>query len=185
MDLLNNSAKSLFVLYLMVSSNYLGQLFSCQVQNALNTYMVLKHILGFLTLYFFVSLTDTSKYSPQLKLLFTLAIYLFFMISTKMESKLWISFISLLGFVYVLFIVKDLITDPKMVEYISYIQSVLVISAIIILFIGFVYYLGEKKIEYKNDFSFSKFFIGTPVCKSYTPPINKSMSEIMYIGLFH
>ncbi|QKF94297.1 hypothetical protein QKU48_gp0839 [Fadolivirus algeromassiliense] len=179
MDLLNNSAKSLFVLYLMISSNYLGNLFGCRIQEALNTNMALKHLLGFLTLYFFVSLVDTTKYSPMLKLLFSFVIYLCFMMSTKMNSKTWIAFISVLGGVYILFTVRDSITDTKMQEYISYLQLVLVISAIIILLLGFVYYLGEKKIEYKDDFSFTKFFLGTQSCKFSTPEINKSVGEVM------
>jgi|688.fasta_scaffold606447_2 hypothetical protein len=183
MDFLNSSAKSLFVLYLMISSNYLGTLFGCKVQDAFNTNMAIKHLLGFLTLYFFVSLVDTTKYSPILKLLFSAIIYLCFMVSTKMNHKMWIAFISLLGIIYVLFIFKDSITDSKTKDMISYFQLVLVILCIILLMVGFIYYLGEKKIEYGNEFSYSKFLLGTQTCKLSTPKINESFTEIIKIGM--
>ena len=183
MDIVNNSGKGLFILYLMVSSNYLGNLFGCRIQNELNTNMWLKHILGFLTMYFFVSLVDTSKYSPQLKLFFALLTYLAFMMSTKMNVKSFYIFITMIGLVYVLYIIKDTITDQKILEYIDYFQLVLMVAAIIVLIIGFIYYMGEKKIEYKDDYAFSKFLIGAPSCKLETPNMNKSFSQVMKIGI--
>ena len=35
---------------------------------------------------------------------------------------------------------------------------------------GFIIYLGEKKLEYGEEFSFMNFIIGNPICKGYTPP---------------
>lgn len=178
MELLNGSAKSLFVLYLMISSNFLGSLFGCQVQDLMTNNMLLKHLLGFLTLYFFVSLVDPSQYSPLQKLMFTVLIYLCFVLSTKLDSKAWIVFITLLALVYILYIIKDSIQDEDAKKFISASQLTLVCSSILVLILGSIYYLGEKKLEYGKDFSYAKFFAGTPVCRHKTPEMNKSVLEM-------
>ena len=183
MEIVNSSATSIFVLYLIISSNFLDSLFGCRIQRQLNENMILKHLLGLMTMFFFVTLVNKSKTSLPLKLLVAFVGYLFFMMTTKMTPQIWILFVILLGLAYVLSIVKDSIMDGKIQEYIEYAQLVLVISAIIVLFIGFVHYLGEKKIEYGEDFEFSKFFFGQPVCKGETPPHNKSFGEVMLIGI--
>lgn len=182
MDIVNNSGKLLFVLYLMISSNYLGNLFGCRIQNELNRNMLLKHILGFLTLYFFVSIVDPAKYSPQFKLAVSAAIYFAFMMSTKMNVKSFYILISLIGSVYVLYIIKDTFNE-KWHKYIDYLQFVLMIAAIITLIVGFIYYMGEKKMEYKDEYAFSKFLVGAPSCKLETPEFNKSFIETMKIGI--
>jgi len=41
-----------------------------------------------------------------------------------------------------------------------------------VLIIGFIIYLGEKKIEYKNNFKYITFLFGNPKCKGYSPNTN-------------
>lgn len=106
---LANGAKSLFVLYLMISSNYLGSLFGCRVQRLFENNMYVKHTLGFLTLYFFVALlgNDRNKGAPGRQLLESAGIYAAFVMSTKMNFRFWLPFIALVGGVYVLYIAQD------------------------------------------------------------------------------
>ena len=54
------SIYNIFIFFLIISSNYLGELFPCKVQKMLDSNMLFKHIFGFLTLSFFVILTDKS-----------------------------------------------------------------------------------------------------------------------------
>ena len=81
----NNSA-SLFILYLVISSNFFPQTFSCRLQQLLNSSMIVKHLFGFMTLLFFVVATNTKKDITSFNiLLISVAIYLWFIISTKMH----------------------------------------------------------------------------------------------------
>ena len=104
----------------MVAGNYLGSLFGCRIQEAFENNMYVKHILGFLTLYFFITLVEDQqradqqqssqiekKKSPGKKIINAMLIYLAFMISTKMSIKFWVPFIIVLGSIYVLFIAKE------------------------------------------------------------------------------
>jgi hypothetical protein len=167
------TGKNLFVLYLVISSNFLAGLFGCKIQDAFNKNIILKHVLGFLTLYFFVTLTETSEYFPsQLskRFLFAILIYIWFMITTKMKAEFWVVTILMLGLVYVLQLQKDNENkeknpDKNKVEIFKKVQYGLIIMSGILTVIGFLIYLGEKKYEYGSEFSMSKFLIGNVVCK--------------------
>ena len=179
------SLKSLFVFNLIISGNYIGDLFGCRIQDLFDKNIYIKHLLGFLTLYFFVSLVDDElKYNAIYKLLMTSAIYLVFLFSTKMYYKSWLGFISLLGLVYIISIIKEIFkNDDKLLNILSYIQYGLGVVAIVLLILGMLYYMGEKKIEYKDKFSYQKFFFAAPACRGETPSIDKSIPEIITIGL--
>ena len=49
---------SVFILFLIIASNYIGELFPCKMQSILVENVYLKHFIAFLTLMFFVVLTD-------------------------------------------------------------------------------------------------------------------------------
>lgn len=177
--------KSLFVFNLIVSGNYLGDLFGCRIQDLFAKNIYIKHLLGFLTLYFFVSLVDTDlKYNAVYKLLMTFAIYIIFLFSTKMYYKSWLGFISLLGLIYIISIVKEIFKDDdRLKNILSYVQYGLGVVAIILLILGMLYYMGEKKVEYGNKFSYQKFFFAAPSCRGETPVIDKSITELVTIGI--
>ena len=46
---------------LLVSGNYIGELFSCSIQRSFTNNRIYKHILGVLTLYFFITNLSNSK----------------------------------------------------------------------------------------------------------------------------
>ena len=102
-------AKAIFILYLMVSGNYIGTLFGCKIQTLFDNNMIVKHILGFATLYFFITLIEDSKSSdkdkslvpPHKKLFNTAFIYFAFMMSSKMTIHFWLPFLLMIGGIYV------------------------------------------------------------------------------------
>ena len=53
------------ILSLLMSANYLGELFPCKVQSVFSKNMIVKHILGFLSLMFFVVLTRPNLYTSN------------------------------------------------------------------------------------------------------------------------
>ena len=110
--------------------------------------------------------------------------------------KFWLPFIIMIGSIYILFIAKDYISSvykieegevqgepPISIQTLTTMQNYLVISSIITLVVGFIYYIGEKKIEYGKDFTYYTFMIGNPTCKLDTPQMNKSFLDILAIGL--
>lgn len=54
----------------------------------------------------------------------------------------------------------------KTIKTINTIVRVLYNFFIIILLVGVLVYMGEQKIEYKDNFSYTKFFLGNSGCKN-------------------
>lgn len=170
--------EGLFIFILIISGNFLAELFPCRFQKALTDVIVLKHLFGFLTLLFFVSLqtpldtfnlTDAFKNSGILYILFLLLInshYTTFIVSMVL---LTVSYLLTLK-------IKennsnnhdndkeDVIKIQTSNDTLKNIQSQLHIIVIIVIGLGFLSYLGSKKSEYKGKFSYFTFIFGKGSC---------------------
>lgn len=170
--------KYIFVIYLIISGNFMASLFGCRTQDALNNNMWLKHLLGFMTMYFFVILVDSkSKWSdsPRTQFLFTSLFYIIFIITTRMDYKWWVAFIIGLCLIYILNVYKehDKTEDKDRKTYETYQQYLIYIVAVIIC-IGFIIYYGRKKLEYGDKFDYLTFFLGKTSCSFNREPIEIS-----------
>jgi TRAP-type uncharacterized transport system fused permease subunit len=173
-DIVLTSPKSIFVLYLIMSGNFLANLFSCRTQEDLGNNMLLKHLLGFMTMYFFVVLVDSkSKWSdsPKTQMLFTGLFYLLFLITTRMDHKWWKVFIIILSVIYTLQVYKehDKSTEQEKKKYEKY-QKYLSYLAGVIIIVGFTIYYGRKKSEYGSNFNNLTFLVGKPNCSFNREP---------------
>ena len=170
--------EGLFIFILIISGNFLAELFPCRFQKALTDVIVLKHLFGFLTLLFFVSLqtpldtfnlTDAFKNSGILYILFLLLInshYTTFIVSMVL---LTVSYLLTLK-------IKennsnnhdndkeDIIKIQTSNDTLKNIQSQLHIIVIIVIGLGFLSYLGIKKSEYNKKFSYFTFIFGKGSC---------------------
>lgn len=181
-NVLFSSTKSIFVLYLIISGNYLANLFGCKTQQALNNNMFLKHLLGFMTMYFFVVLVDSKSQwsdSPRTQLLFTFLFYCIFVITTRMDYKWWIVFILGLCVIYVLQVYKDhdKTKETDSIKYENY-QRYLIYFTGIVIIVGFLIYYGRKRLEYGDFFDNITFLLGKTSC-SYSQKFgNNELIEI-------
>lgn len=157
-----------FVLYLIISSNFLAQLFSCRVQSLLNNSMFAKHVIGYMTLLFFVVLSSGNEYSTTESLWYSFFIYLVFWISTRMPLSYFVAFITLSAVLYILHLYeKEFVYPDKLVM----IRSILQVFLLLLVVVGFVFYYIEKRVEYKNKFSLTTFMLGKPKCRNKSPTI--------------
>lgn len=176
-DLTNiNVVVLLFVL--VVSGNYIGELLPCRVQYQLEHNIYLKHLMGVLTLSFFVILTSSrySTFSNIGKLVVSFLLYIFFLAFAKTHYSVWFCLIILLSIIYVVSLVKEDIKDnkykifknmapEKQITLLSKINHILSIISLIIVVFGVMIYYMEKKKEYKKKFNFLTFFIGKINCR--------------------
>lgn len=162
-----NSTKSIFILYLIISCNFLANLLGCRTQELMNN-MTIKHLLGFMTMYFFVVLADSQSKlgkTPGKQMLNTMLFYLIFVLTTKMDYKMWLALIVILSIIYILQVYKDHPNSSEkdrkdyetIQEYLTYISGVLIV-------LGFFIYLGRKRIEYGDKFEFLTFILGKTTC---------------------
>jgi hypothetical protein len=168
-EILNSIPKSVFVLYLIISTNFVANLFGCRVQYALMNNMWLKHLLGFMTMYFSVVLIDSKAEwsdSPQKQLVVALMFYTAFVFTTRMDYKWWFTFVIGLSVIYILQVHKEhpKSTEEERIRYNYYQQWMTYIVAIVGL-IGFFVYMGRKRAEYGKKFDFLTFIVGKTTCR--------------------
>lgn len=181
----------LALVYLVISGNYLGNLFGCRTQQLFRESMWLKHVLGVFTTYFLIVLsTPPDGYSAIATMVLTCVIYFWFFMTTKMHVKFWIPMILAVLATYGLYVYKkqalsadskeDSATEKakkvKKTEQITNIQKATVLFAIIATVLGVVAYFGEKRIEYGEDFDAVVFWTGVPECRLTTPSISITTS---------
>jgi len=136
-QLFNNSGKALFILYLMIAGNYLGNIFKNDITDIMSHNKFVIHLVSFMTIYFLILLTDTTKLHPVTKLGFAFIIYMLFYLSTHSHKTLWIYFIITLFLFYILFTIKDSISSELIKHNIGYAQCFILMFIIILLLIGF------------------------------------------------
>lgn len=157
------SVNSIFILYLIISSNFLAPLFGCQIQELLSKKMWVKHIFGFFTFYFFIALTNSDlKNDPLYALFISFGIYILFMMSTRLDIKLWYVVFSMLILAYLIVIFEPKIKEERK-ESISKFYNGLSILIILIIMLGFIYSFKHEKESI--EVSFKNFIIGSPICE--------------------
>ena len=77
-----NASISVFVLLLIISGNFLGELMPCRVREELSSNMILKHFFGYLTLVFFAIVT-VFKTSSMNILFLSFLVYVYFIVLSK------------------------------------------------------------------------------------------------------
>lgn len=172
-------AAAVFVFYLLLSAGFQIPLFPCRVQRVFTDSQSLRHVLGFLTMTFFVVLVN-SKNKLGVAELFAISggAYLWFMMTAKMNVYSWFMMMFVLGVVFILQVYKDHQEEDKSkeveskIEAASKAQQILSYVVAALTVIGFVVYMGEKRIEYGETFEFGKFFLGNPTCKGESPNVS-------------
>jgi hypothetical protein len=147
-----------------------------------------RHVFGFFTMLFFVVLTNTEK-DPKLQTLSidALCLYALFMVLLRTPLFIFIAILVLLAGLYVLNLKKKEVkgeqSDDKAKEeplrIISIMTQSFSILSYILLVSGFFIYLGQKKLEYKDKFSYFTFIFGKTECKDSSPKTSY-MSGIMH-----
>lgn len=172
----DNHIANIFLFYLIITSNYFVPLLPCRAQSAATNSMLLRHTFGFLTMTFFVVLANANAPLPFSKIIkLSLGLYIWFMISTRINFNMWSILVCILAIMYVLKVYKEN-SDEKLTDnqkdIIENTESILFFTAIAITGLGFLIYLGEKKLEYGKKFDIGKFIVGSTECKGKSPSIS-------------
>jgi hypothetical protein len=168
----------IFIFILIISANFLAELFPCRLQYTLRSNMYLKHLFGLFTMIIFVVLSS----GIENKNIFTTVylsgfLYILFILITKCQIYSFFIILFLLGITYVVNLLKqheientnkESTEQKSNKEQINIYDTILFVAYILIFFfiiVGIILYMGEKKIEYKKKFNYITFFIGKSICK--------------------
>ena len=163
---------SIFILLLVITADF-SSIFPCRLQRNLSNNIFLKHFFGFATMLFFVVLSTPLKNQDVLIIIRkSLMLYILFIMIIKTDYRFFIAIIILLAVLYLRMLKKyeliamlddEDIKDPT-IDTMIYINNIIFISVIVLTIIGFFIYMGEKKYEYKNKFSYINFLFGIYKC---------------------
>jgi hypothetical protein len=165
-----------FIFYLLLSGNYTGELLNCQFQNILRNSIIVKHVVGFLMMYFFVNMASTNvNWNAGIKLGLSFILFLLFLLSNRCDGYIVFANICLMGLIYILQLARD--TDQNIVddessseddkkaamEKINSFRIVQILSTVtlfILIGFGFILYIGRRKLEYGQQFNYKDLLFG-------------------------
>jgi len=165
--------EAFFAFYLLISSNYLGELFSCKFREYLSSSMIIKHILGIFTFGFLVivsSIDLDEENAIYNGILLTCILYIWFLLSTR--THVYITSIIVIMF-FVMYIIgnkiKELKNNKKSTKKLELINKYILIITGAITILGVINYGYLKKIEVnkRNEkFNLLTFIIGKNKCRN-------------------
>ena len=174
----------IFIFILMVSANFLAEIFPCRLQYLLRNNMLVKHLFGFFTILFFVRLSNSDDKNLFNIIKKSFLLYIIFVLISKSNIYFFYFILLCLGITYIINLQKEDDAEKfknneinkqeydeniKTYDTITYVIYILIFIAIII---GIFVYMGEKKIEYNKKFNYLTFFIGRPICINKSPDFN-------------
>jgi len=177
----------IFLIYVVISSGYISQILSCQMQNFLSNNFLGRHIVGIVMVFVFIMMeggwsfqkddeSDNNWSSGNVidSLIMASGIYLVFLISSKSKLIPNIIFYLLLFALYAIntqrsfWLNRKKITEDTNTNMIN-VEIGLSITILCTLCYGLVDYIIYQKHNYKNDFSWSTFILGKTKCSSVDP----------------
>lgn len=178
---LSNVNIAFFTFYMLMFANYSGQLIGCKLQNKLNNSILAKHAVGILMMLFFVVIVTTnwSQQGIGKMLLLTIALYIWFLVTTRCHT--WTVIIVLCTVLAAYMISnyvennKDKMSEETKKSYKKLVNILTFLSVAITIF-GFGLYLVEKRYEYSENFSWYQFIVGDVKCKNKSPTLSNALA---------
>lgn len=176
----------IFLIYVVISSGYISQILSCQMQNFLTNNFIGRHIIGIVMVFVFIMLeggwslqgkddkeseNNWSTGNVIDSLIISIGIYVIFLISSKSQLIPNIIFYILLFILYAIntqrsfWLSRNKITEDTNTN-IIHVEIGLFITTLLTLCYGFIDYILYQKQNYKNNFSWSTFILGKTKCSS-------------------
>ena len=167
-----NLMKGLFLLILAVSANFVGNLLGCKTQKLLTDNILAKQVVLVFLIYFTVDLTSDKVIHPLETMKYTLLLWIFYLLFTRMNMIFTMILFILLLMMYVMNNYKEYLVslnedeNKEMIEMIDQIVQMIPIVIVVLLVIGFGMYFMKQRKEHKKNFKYLTFFFGSKKCDS-------------------
>jgi len=163
-----NILKAIFLIILSISGNFVLETLGCQTQYYLNNNIYAKHYVLILVIYFTLGFVgDDKPVHPMVNAKFTLLIWALYLLFTNMDLQFTIIAFNLLTINYIIhtYIIyyKSLNQNDKLKPFqkaYDLINRLLIFISII----GGIAYFQRQYKDHSDDWSISKFILGTIPC---------------------
>ena len=175
------SKLSIFIF--IIAGNFTGDIFSCGLRQFLDRYMIIKHIIGFFIMLFFVGLL-LEQASFATKIVESIILYIWFILIMRSPTIITIIVLICICIIYLLSLYKkDLELKleknqdnnneiSKNIDLITQMSNVLFIISFLITVIGIISYLIILKNHHKANFNITKFLLGKKYQECFSKKID-------------
>ena len=167
-----DAIKGIFLLILAIAGSFITETLGCKTQKMLANNMFAKHFVIILTLYFTINFTNNDEsIHPSYMIKMVLFIYILFLLFTKMNIQFTIIVFCFLTIAYVNSTFIDYYTknkpeDKNKIDSLQKNQQIIYILIIILIIIGFGFYLNMQYKDHYKSWSTIKFIFGVNKCDS-------------------
>jgi hypothetical protein len=170
----SENIRALFLLFLAISANFLGNTLNCSIQKKLSDNPIIRHLFILMIIYFTIVFASESILSPLEIFKNSLAIYVLFILLTKQTYEMFLFNFILLFIIFIIFIqidyeknknknVKENNTLQNNLENINkYLQYIFIVT----LLIGFILYYNKQNKDYSKNFNLITFILGKNGCSN-------------------
>lgn len=172
--------EGVILVYFLVAINFLFNKmkdFSCHVQTIVSENLLVKHGLNVLAVFFLLVLfTRSTPMPPAFLVGSTFAMYAFFMVITKCEYKFLGGFLACMAVVFYLEARKnyEISRSPDRADVIKkkYERPQLALHGLsmVLVFVGFLVYVGQHSREYRGSWDWGRFWLGVSKCAGNGAP---------------
>ena len=175
-----------FLIYVLVSAGFIGEVLSCQMKNLFATSSYFRHIFAIIMVFTFImfeggwdfdkteedkSPTNWASGNTVHSIILAVAIYAVFIISSKSKIIPNLIFFGLLFILYFTNTYRDYLVQrnrisPETNSSVMFFERILIGICITVLIYGFVEYYFYQLSEHPTDFSWKIFLLGVSKCKS-------------------
>tara|TARA_A100001015_G_scaffold18095_1_gene21000 strand:- start:7875 stop:8564 length:690 start_codon:yes stop_codon:yes gene_type:complete len=176
----------LSIFLFIIAGNYAGDLYSCGLRHLFNEYMILKHVIGFFIMLFFVGLLQ-KEVTLFIKIIQSVFLYFWYILIMRAPTIITLITIILICIIFLINIyIEDIKNkniqsnnkenNDKNNNKITYYQNVANILFIISFFtslIGTIIFIFLLKNKLGNNFNIYKFILGSRDQECFTEDIYK------------
>jgi hypothetical protein len=174
---LSPNIRAVFLIFLAVSSNFIGSTMNCSIQKIMTENAAVRHLFVLLIIYFTIDFTSKHNMHPIQILKNALFIYLLFIVLTKQTNGMFILNILIIFLIYICSIMKEYIQKHKEnneenkdtylkwnEENLNLINKYLQYILLMTLTIGFILYFNKQYTDHTKNFSIIIFLLGLNKC---------------------
>lgn len=154
-----NIFKALLLLFIWISTNFLVNTINCDLQSLINSNQIIKHMLLYCLIYFFLCLTVDCNQSPFMICQNSFVIYILYLLLTKQTPVMFLINLLLLISIYILTIQMDYENKNNILgnsDTYNNIISDLKKITVVTLLLGIFFYYKDFNFE-SIDYIFSNF----------------------------
>ena len=166
----SNLAPAIILFFLIIVANNAGALFSCELRNLLAENMLIKHFMGIVIIYVFVVI-DQENLHPGFQLLYSLIIYIWFIMIMRSRLPYVTTSLLLLFLVFCIHSYQNYINNtlkhsqkPRQIKSTSakldMAKNIGILGSFVVSLVGFIAFIIETKKLFGESWTFRSFWLG-------------------------